>query len=92
MTDAWELNDPKARVTAIAALNDITRLMYRLNVMDHLNLVTDDSHEDSVYRHLTEAGAALCRQLGWPVEDTMEQLVSGQCTASNIANERGEFK
>ena len=81
-----------ARSATIASLNDVTRLMYRLNIVNHPNLVIDNEQEDSVYRHLRETGEALCRQLGWPVEESMEQLVSGACTASNIANERGDFK
>lgn len=81
-----------ARSATIATLADITNLMYRLNVTNHSNLVIDSEQEDSVYRHLRETGEALCRQLGWPVDKVMEQLVTGDCTASNIARERQEFK
>jgi len=83
---------PVARMATTAALDQITTMLYRLNVDGYMNLVLDAPDHNSVYRHLREAGEALCRQLGWPVDETMDQLVTTTYTTSDIAKERGEFK
>lgn len=87
----FQLVSRMERDAGMATLSDITRLMYRLNVTNHMPLCTYAAHPDSVYRLLEQTAHALCHQLGWDAGLALALLLSGEMTVSQYAVQIGEF-